>query len=254
MKQAVAALLAGAFLLAPAPTAAASSDPVAALKSQTAVGKGVTFTDVSSFIELSGTTKVMSRRGTLQYGKTGFAATDVSIKPLSEEKATSSLLVPERVITVGKSSYRKGGAFAGELPKGKVWVKTRKPLPAGLVGSFGQPVNAAEVSTLKALVSVAERSGRIYTGSITFAQLRKVSPWARATVFGGANDDPIRFTLTLGAGDLPAKLVTTFQTRGHWLQYGAEGDEISHNTVYKGWGKKYTIAAPPASQIYTGKK
>ncbi|MFI9552024.1 hypothetical protein [Nonomuraea endophytica] len=252
MQKVVVALLASAFLIAPTPAAAAPADPVSALKKRITAGKGVTFADVSSFVELSGATKTLKRTGTLQYGKAGFAASDVSLKPIDKEQ-DSLLLVAERVITVGKISYRKGGALAPELPKGKTWTKTKKPLPAGLSGMFGQPVNAAEPQTLKALVAAGKRSGRTYTGDITFAQLAKVSPWARTAVFGGLDDDPIRFTLTLGAGNLPAKLVTRHTAEGRWVGAAMEGDEVIHQTVYKGWGNRYTITAPPASQVYTGK-
>jgi hypothetical protein len=253
MKQVVAALLAGVSIATPAQAAVASSDPVSALKSRITAGKGVTFTDITSYVQLSGKTKVVSRRGRLQYGKSGLAASDVSVKA-AKERGMSSVFVDEHVITVGKVSYRKGGLFAERGPEGKPWVKINKWLPVGLSGAFSQPVHATEPGTLKALISAGKRSGRTYKGTVTFGQLWKISPWARASLVRKESDELIHYTLTLGSDDLPSKLVTTYLTEGHWLGRGTAGDEIHNETVYKGWGGRHTITPPPASQVHTGKK
>ncbi|MEU4546439.1 hypothetical protein [Nonomuraea dietziae] len=166
----------------------------------------------------------------------------------------STVFVDERVITVGKVSYGKGGLFAERGPKGKPWLRIDKWLPVGLSGAFSQPVNATEPETLKALLSVGKRSGRTYTGTVTFRQLWKISPWARASLVREENDELIRYTLTLGSDNLPRKLVTTYLTEGHWLGKGTAGDEVHNETVYKGWGGRHTITPPPASQVYSGKK
>ncbi|MFG3436156.1 hypothetical protein ACGF0J_02825 [Nonomuraea sp. NPDC047897] len=253
MKQVVAVLLAGVSIATPAQAAVASSDPVSALKSRITAGKGVTFTDVTSYVQLSGKTKVMSRWGTLQFGKSGLAASDVSVKA-AKEYGKSVVFVDERVITVGKVSYRKGGPFAERGPKGKPWLKTNKWLPVGFSGAFSQPVHATEPGTLKALISAGKRSGRMYTGTVTFGQLWKVSPWARASLVRKESDELIHYTLTLGSDNLPSRLVTTYLAEAHWPGMSTEGDEIHNETVYKGWGSRYTITPPPASQVHTGRE
>ncbi|MFI6908262.1 hypothetical protein ACIBKY_43865 [Nonomuraea sp. NPDC050394] len=254
MKQLVAGLLAGVLIAAPAPAAAAPSDPVSALKSRIGAGKGVSFTDVTSFIELSGQTKIMTRTGTLQYGRRGFAASDVSVKMAKQDNLSTLFEHDERFVTIGKATYRKGAILGEKLPKGKSWVRTRATLPVGISGMFSQPVNAAEPETLKALITASEPKGRTYSGTITFRQLAKASPWTRLTQFGKPDDTVIRFTLTLGSGNLPVRLETVHMAEGHWLGRQQEGDEVRHRTVYKGWGARTTITAPPAKQVYTGKK
>ncbi|MBB6347123.1 hypothetical protein FHU36_003668 [Nonomuraea muscovyensis] len=253
MKQVVAAFLAGVFIATPAQTAVAPSDPVSALKSRIAAGKGVTFIDATSYVELSGKTKVLSRRGTLQFGKSGIAASDVSVK-VSDQDVVRTVLADERVITIGKVSYTRGGLFAEVLPKGKRWVRSGKPRPVGVSGMLSQPVNAAEPQTLKALISAGERSGRTYAGTITFRQLWKISPWARVSLLGKQDDERIRYTLTLGSDNLPRQLVTTYLAQGHWLGRVTEGDEVSNKTDCKGWGGRYTITPPPAGQVHSVKK
>lgn len=253
MKKVVAALLIGVFTAVPAQVATAQTDPVSTLKSRIAVGKGVTFTDVTSYVELSGKTKALVRRGALQYGKAAIAAADVSIKVIKQD-SIPALFTDERIITIGKISYMKGGPFVGDLPKGKSWVKTRKPLPAGFVGAFSQPVNVAEPATLKALITGGERSGRTYTGEITFRQLSKISPWTRSSSMGAQDDERIRYTLTLGSDNLPRRLVTTYTADGHWPARTSPGDEVVNETVYKGWGSRRTITPPPAGQVYVAKR
>ncbi|WP_327088444.1 hypothetical protein OIE66_40020 [Nonomuraea sp. NBC_01738] len=257
MKQVAAALLAVAVMTiaasVAAPAAATSADPVAALKSRISAGKGVAATDTTYFVELAGRTKISTRQVTLQYGKAGFAASDVSYKVVKQDQV-DALLENERIITIGKVSYRKGGIFASDLPKGKTWAKTARPMPTGLSGMSSQPVNAAEPETLKALISSGKRSGRTYTGTIAINRLWKVSPWARSSFVDKKDDELITYKLTLGSNNLPVRLVTTMPAEGHLLGRNIPGDEVTHETVYRGWGGKYSIKAPPASQVYSGKK
>ncbi|WP_219508145.1 hypothetical protein [Nonomuraea ceibae] len=256
MKLVVAALLAGAFLATPAQAAgAAPADPVAALKSRSGAGKGVRFTEVASYVELAGKSELLTRRGAFQYGKSGFAASDISVKHTEKERV-HTFLDDERVITVGKVSYVRNKLLGEGLPKGKTWTKTHRPLPAGLTAFYTQPVNAAEPEALKALIKGAKRSGRTYTGSITFEQLAKASPWARSVLVGEQDDEVIRYTLTVGADRLPRQLRTTYLATAHGFggNSTSPGDEVSTRTVYEGWGHRQTIKAPPASQVYTGKE
>ncbi|MET8046759.1 hypothetical protein ABZU75_04090 [Streptosporangium sp. NPDC005286] len=111
-----------------------------------------------------------------------------------------------------------------------------------------------EPATLKALITKGKRTGRTYSGTISFGALEKVSPWLR-------NAGPIRlskeekaavlrFTLTLGTNGLPQRLVTVYPQRTHGgTEPGREDRRLSVETRYTGWGSRVTVKAPPASEV-----
>ncbi|MFI6290898.1 hypothetical protein ACIBEJ_04895 [Nonomuraea sp. NPDC050790] len=68
------------------------------------------------------------------------------------------------------------------------------------------------------------------------------------------DDDEIRFTLTLGSGNLPVRLETFHTAETHWLGQSQDGDELRHQSVYRTWGTPTTITAPPAKQVKAHKK
>lgn len=140
-----------------------------------AAGRGVMFTDVTSFVELSGKTKVMSRRGTLQYGKSGFAASDISVIVADQDK------VIHRLRRRARHHRRKGVLQEGQPPRPQAaqGQELDQEIPAGVSGAFSPPVNAAEPETLKALTSMGRQTGLTYTGNITFQQLSKMVATAR---------------------------------------------------------------------------
>ncbi|MEU8360160.1 hypothetical protein AB0C27_29525 [Nonomuraea sp. NPDC048882] len=74
---------------------------------------------------------------------------------------------------------------------------------------FGDFVNAAEPSTLKALLSRSARKGTTYTGSMSVKDLRRVSAWTRDTVWWElAPGVKVHWTLVLGPSGLPRTLTT----------------------------------------------
>ncbi len=50
-------------------------------------------------------------------------------------------------------------------------------MTGGTNGWFGQILNAAEPTTLAALIKEGKRSGNTYSGTLTMGYLGKVSPW-----------------------------------------------------------------------------
>jgi hypothetical protein len=243
-----------AVILVCAPPAAAATDPVGALKARLAPGKGVKFTDVSTFVAATGKTVFLKRTGTLEFDRKGIKATDISAKyqllsdPVLNDVA--SIVGQERAITVGKVSYSTGGNLRRDIPEG-VFIKLPKRYTGGLGGTFGQPMNPADPSALTALISAGHRSGHTYTGKMTFGKLSKVSPWYRESWLDPdyRKDLSVEYRLTLGSGNLPQKIVTTFPAKAIWLEQYVKGASVTVETRFTGWGSRVHISLPPASKI-----
>ncbi|MFI6789271.1 hypothetical protein ACIBG4_18315 [Nonomuraea sp. NPDC050383] len=235
--------------------AAAAADPVKALQRQMVAGKGVRFTDVTSYVAFDGRTPYLRRTGTLQFGRTGIVASDITAKPLEAPGVPGGLTAlaePERTITVGRKSYNTAAPIYGDLPKGKTWFVPRKKVTNGMSGRYGQVVNPAEPATLKALISGGRRAGRTYSGHITLARLWKISPWYRTTVLvEEKGDDALEYKLTLGSGGLPERLVTSYPATAFLVPAVAGEDSIAVETRYTGWGSRVRITPPPAAKVYT---
>jgi hypothetical protein len=244
--------------LAVIPAQAASADPVKALKSQFVAGKGVKFTDVTTLVEFTGNTTFLKRTGSFQFGRTGIVASDVTAKRTVGEiswvprSLTWRLTDSDRTIRIGTTSYYFGGLW--EPPKGSTWIKHPGGMSAGFSGWYGQLVNVAEPATLKALITQGKRTGRTYSGAISFGALEKVSPWLQnADVIKMPKEYKaavLRFTLTLGTNGLPQRLVTVYPQKTHGgTEPGKEERRVSVETRYTGWGSRVTIKAPPASEV-----
>ncbi|MFF4412057.1 hypothetical protein ACFYY8_05960 [Streptosporangium sp. NPDC001559] len=248
------------LITAPAASAqvTAPSDPVKALQSRIAPGKGVRFTDVATLVSFVGRTPFLRRTGSFRYGKTGVVASDVTAsrstdKDLGTASFPLSMLPrPERTIRVGTTSYYSGGIWAPS--KGKAWVGYPHGPNAGFSGWYGQLVNVAEPATLKALLAKGEKTGNTYSGTISFGALNKVSPWIRyshlSPMSGAEKKAVLRFTLTLGPDRLPRRLVTVYPRSTHLNDRGDVQDRrLSVETRYTGWGGRVTVKAPPASTV-----
>ncbi|MGV9776960.1 hypothetical protein [Streptosporangium sp. NPDC003464] len=241
-----------------APVQAASADPVTALKSQFVAGKGVKFTDVTTVVEFAGNTTFLKRTGSFQFGKAGVVASDVTTKVTTDDISwvPNSLLWmltdSDRTIRIGTDSYYFGGLW--EPPKGKTWLKHPNGMTAGFSGWCSQLVNVAEPATLKALITKGKRTGRTYTGAISFGALEKASPWLRnARLLRLSKEEKtavLRFTLTLGSDRLPQRLVTVYPPRTHGgTEPGREDRRLSVETHYTGWGSQVSVKAPAASEV-----
>ncbi|WP_440107554.1 hypothetical protein [Streptosporangium sp. H16] len=237
---------------------AAAADPVTALKRQFVAGTGVRVTDVTTLIEFVGNTSFLKRTGSFQFGPAGMVASDVTAKlneaaiPRIPISLASMLTSKDRTIRIGTTSYYSGGPWAP--PKGKTWIKHPHGMSAGWGGWSSQLVNVAEATTLKALITRGKRTGRTYAGAISFGALEKVSPWLRnATMVKMSADTKaavLRFRLTVGADQLPQRLVTDYPATTHGgVVPGEEGRRLSVETHYTGWGSRVNIKAPPASEV-----
>lgn len=242
--------------VAVAPVQAASADPVTALKSRFATGKGVRFTDVSTLLDFDGNTSFLKRTGSFQFGRAGIVASDTTAKRTGDDSeapfGVSRIMGrPERTIRIGTTSYYSGGIWAP--PKGKTWIKHPHGMNAGFSGWYSQLVNVAEPATLKALITKGKRTGRTYSGTISFGALEKISPWMRNISPTGLSGDSkaavLRFRLTLGSDQLPQRLVTVYPGSTHVSAAVGEDRQLSVETRYTGWGSKVTVKAPPASKV-----
>ncbi|AWS40834.1 hypothetical protein [Streptosporangium sp. 'caverna'] len=259
MKRVIAGIAAAMVTMSVAatPVQAATADPVKTLKSQFVAGKGVKFTDVATLVEFTGNSTLLKRTGSFQFGRAGIVASDVSAKFTTDEMSGIPGVFqwspdkPERTIRIGTTSYYSGGPWTP--PKGKTWVKHPHGMNAGFSGWYGQLVNVAEPATLKTLITKGKRTGRTYSGTISFGALEKISPWMRSAGVAGVSTNDraavLRFRLTLGANGLPQRLVTVYPGSTHVSAAVAEDRQVSVETRYTGWGSRVTVKAPPASKV-----
>ncbi|GAA3116696.1 hypothetical protein [Streptosporangium carneum] len=248
--------VAAAAALAFAPAAQASSTGGAeTAQSRGVPSMGVRFTDLSAVTEDGGSTPLVRRTGSFQFGKDGVAASDISSKPAAKAGDRPAWVgdrfAPQRTIRIGVTSYVSGGSYGARLPKGKTWYRTDKDVvDAG--AWFGQIVNTAEPATLGTLLRHAKRSGGVYSGTVTFAELAEVSHWFRTTLPIRASDKTaVTFRLTLDRDRHPRRLTTSWRATGVFDSDDWEGRTINVETRFAGWGGRVTVKAPPASKVST---
>ncbi len=235
----------GALLLAPLPAqAAAPKDPVRALKAKLVAGHGVRFTETTTLVDGSDKRVLQRRTGTFQFSRKGVAAADITAKDRGEA-------VPERVITIGKVSYLSGGLWAEKLPEGKRWYRTGG-LRGGGAGFYGQVINPVEPGTLAALVKKGKRAGNTLTGTITFKELDKVSPWFAASIPLRFHDDTkVSYRLTLSGAGLVTKVSSSYAATGVFDTSGFDGKTMTIDTRFTSWGKRVSIKAPAPATVST---
>ncbi|WP_433372927.1 hypothetical protein [Streptosporangium sp. CA-115845] len=276
MKRYIAGLACAATAVLGAPVLASTAhaqaaDPITALKGQLKNGQGVTYVDTMKTQGVPKNTIAGHRKGELQFSTSGISASDHTTELRFEEgalefstreedgdateeqkklsKLFAGLAEPERVVRVNKKAYLSGGAFGQFLPQDKPWLGYPGDT-LGVTGSLGQLVNAAEPSTLKALLANATvKKPAAYAGKITFGELQKVSPWFRASgdgrkLSGEQAKVAINWKLFLNADRLPARLATSYTEF-------SSGPTWTVDTRYTNWGSKVTIDAPPADQVAT---
>lgn len=250
-------MLAAIAVLVPAAPAHAEAeapkDPVKALKSQFAPGKGVKFTDRTTFVKDGESSEFLKRTGAFQFGKGGVTAwrMDATFAPNAAELAqrAADAFQNDRTIRIGKTSYLSGPDYREDLPEGKSWQRTAKG-EAGTSSWFSQPVNVTEPATLKVLLAKGKASGNTYSGTTTFAELAKVSPWFRSGfVMWHGSKTKVTWKLTVNAKGLAQNLTTSFPAEG--LIPTWEGITLKIDTRLTGWGTKVSIKAPPAAQVST---
>ncbi|TXK35924.1 hypothetical protein [Nonomuraea sp. C10] len=258
---------AATFVMAvPAQAQIAPKNPVAAVKKQLVAGKGVKFSERTT-LSTSFMREIFVRRtGTIGFRKNGVAASDITGKfnikasDLGEEapELVKAMAKPERTIWLGKTSYLSGGIWAGVVPEGKTWFKMPNGPTGGLSGVVGQPLNVAEPVTLRTMFKNAKAVKGGYAGKVTIRDIRKVSPWFRATL---QLDKPsakllgaqISWRLSVDAKGLPTRLVTTYPF-GVLDGTPKKNETLSVDTRYSGWGTKVSIKAPTEDDATTKPK
>lgn len=253
------AAAAAVFTATPA-QAAAPADPVQALRKQFVAGKGVKFTERTTLIDGGSRVVMVRRSGSLQFSKSGIAASDVTGKlnltkndlPEDAPEILVAMAKPERTIRIGSTSYTKGGILSTMLPEGKTWFKAPKGVIASFTGAYGQIINVAEPKTLATILKTAKPgTGGTYSGTITYGALYKVSPSLRASLpmepTMTAAKQLVTWKLTLNGKSLAERLVTSYPAKV--LDRTAKKEIISIDTRYVGWGSKITITAPPADEV-----
>ncbi|SEG99575.1 hypothetical protein SAMN05444920_113171 [Nonomuraea solani] len=228
------ALASSAALITATPAQAAPADPSKALKKQYVAGHGVRFSEAVRTRSDGKTTAILSRTGTLEFGKKGVVAGEV------RAKGAKSAFVPPRMIVVGGSSYAQGDVFSQDLPEGKKWVRYPGQADPRL---SGQPLDIFEPKVLKTLVSQAKSfKGGTYRGSISFGTMSKL--------YGETVDKKLsKIKISYALGVDSKGLVTGIRSE-YTLDFGILGKSTSAiSTRFTGWGAKITIKAPPADEV-----
>ncbi|WP_336217068.1 hypothetical protein [Nonomuraea sp. LPB2021202275-12-8] len=266
------ALASAAALMTATPATAAATqapaNPLTAVKKQFVAGKGVKFTERTVMDDGRTRAVFVRRTGTFQFGRSGVAASDITgklnikasdLEDLGAEGDDQSLfkalLVPERTIRIGTTSYLSGSLWSGLLPEGKTWYKAPNGPVGGFTGLYGQPLNIVEPATLKTLLKSAKPVAGGYAGKITIGELRKASPWFRSSsMLGGAKakaqKSQISWKLSVNAKGLPTRLLTTVPL-GAVMSNAGKSETMSVDTRYSGWGGKVSIKAPSADEVTT---
>jgi hypothetical protein len=236
MKTMITALAAaGALLLTATPAQAAPKDPVRALKAQFATGHGVRFTEATRHCK----TSVQTRKGTFQFDKKGLAASDI----------TASIAgLKERSITIGKTTYISGGMLNKLSSGGKTWLQVRN-MPGGTSGMYGQVINPAEPKTLAALVKRSKHTGNRYTGTITFKELGKLSPWFKASFLLVKENSKVSYTFTVNSAGLVNRVTSSYKGSGVLDTAAQAGKTTTIDTRFTGWGAKVSIKAPNPDDV-----
>lgn len=248
----------------PAFAQAAPAKPVDALKKQFVAGQGVkvkettrTWIDNKDYIGAT-------REGVIEFGPKGVAAAETVRTPViseavkkelaaeankSEDAADAVELLTERIylVSVGRRYYVNGGIFSMLLPDDKLWVGGTGDPSFAAYGD--QLINVFEPATLKALLATGKHKGDQYRGSLTFAELYRLSPSFRTQLgikpSGAAGKFAISWRLTLDQRKLAKRLAIDWSmplTKKVTIKGSTE-------TRYYDWGTESSITAPPADQV-----
>ncbi|MEU4829762.1 hypothetical protein [Streptosporangium sp. NPDC023615] len=251
----------------PAAATAPAADPVAALTRRFKPHRGVRLAENTKIVgEGKKYRAIFTRRaGTLEFGSKGLVASDLTTRFTVPAKSDGGLglagvFAPSRTISVRGTAYTSGGLFTDSMPEGKKWLRT-PGAPSSLVSAVQQIISTVEPGTLRATLArtAARRPGgtwdgtrtTVHSGTITLAELFKVSPAVRAMLgtrpTGRSATLPVTWKIYLGSDQLVRRVVSSYteSTRG------LNSTELTYvnDTRYTGWGSKVTIKAPPADQV-----
>ncbi|MGI5161148.1 hypothetical protein [Microbispora sp. CA-102843] len=276
MKRALMALAcaATAALVAPAVAAPAQAhtttgskarplDPAAALRKKFVPGHGVRFVS-SGKTDFGGMTTVKSgAKGTLAFGRSGVAASDIAFKIdyaalLGNDEDLKGLDKPIRTITIGRTAYLSGGFYSNLLPEGKKWLRMRGEDPDSALQMIGEFVNPLDWRNLKAVLATTKAKGpggvvngaktTVYRGAITLKQLSAVVPSLRKGLTAADGKNVVNWKIWIGADQLVRKVSTSMTMTTKYKKTTME-IESTNSTSFVGWGSKVTVKAPPKSTV-----
>ncbi|GAA2322989.1 hypothetical protein GCM10010149_90240 [Nonomuraea roseoviolacea subsp. roseoviolacea] len=232
------AACAAALSLAAAPAHAAPRDPVSALKAELVPGHGVRFTEKVTWSDGTDEEELQDRQGVFQFDRKGVAAFDIKVHWNDEDYGR------QRAIGIGRTTYHNGGVMPRVLPEGKTWYKVNR---YGLNDSYGQVINPAEPTTLAALIKHGKATNSSITGTITFKELKQVSPWwAGAKADKSFDGTKVSYTLTLTREGLASSLRSSYTATEN-----GRSATIGVDTRYSGWGAKVSVKAPDPAKVTT---
>ncbi|NRQ37934.1 hypothetical protein HII36_39810 [Nonomuraea sp. NN258] len=221
----------------PAPVAAAAPpDPVEALKSQFAAGRGIRVAE-----RVDGTE--VKFRGTVGFGPKGAVAVDVS--------GRNYTVAGRRVVIVRGVIYAQPDGRRGAR---KRWTRTSGADPVSPEVVFAQRAIVFDPVALQGLLSTttSRRPGglvdgaptTVYRGVLTYA-VGTPAPVSRDGVRYGESGVRMHWKLWLDGRGLARRLVSTV--------YPRPGEPASAKRVvrtrFSDWGARVTISAPPKSQV-----
>lgn len=250
-----------------------TADPASAVRKQFRAGHGVKISE--RYTVTADGKPILSERlkGVVQFGTSGVVASDVTIEKLicldpaeTVEKWISFdnqvrgevLEKPERRIRVRGTPYSTGGTIGATAPADRPWVRLSPESPL-LSPSNQHDITIFEPKTLRRLLSTATRKGpggtvdgartTHYQGTITRAELYRISPSFRAESFGtpprGAlAKATVNWRIWIDGKGLPRRLLT-------WHSIKAANETQHHrvDTRYSEWGTRVTVKAPPADRV-----
>lgn len=258
------AVAAAAAAMVVAPPAFAQVKPVDALKKQFVAGQGVRVKEISR--TWSGKDEYIGavREGVVAFGPKGVTGAETSRTPVltakikkqlaaqvknNPELADSVELLTERtyMVSAGKHYYVHGGLFSQLLPDDKFWVRGDGDPSFAALGD--QLINVFEPATLKHLLATGKHTGPRYRGTLTFAELYKVSPSFRVQFgpkpAGEIGKSRISWRLTLGERNLAQRLAIDWTlplTKKMTIRGTTE-------TRYSDWGADISVKTPTAESI-----
>ncbi|MFC4590541.1 hypothetical protein [Sphaerisporangium corydalis] len=229
---------------------AVPSGPVDALRRQFAKRTTVRVDEVARLILDHDDLLSYRQSGVVRFGKTGVDAYDLRTSGVTGSGNSTVL----RTIKVDGKVYLKSALYDDLLPAGRTWIRTSTDgdgVTSSMIDVLRPKVLAAVLATTKSKSPAGRIGGSptvLLQGSITLAQLAKVSPDAGAVakMYKVKKTVKLPWKLWIGADQLPRRFASTFP-----LTFSAKAPNLSTATDsrFAAWGGKVAITAPPADLV-----
>jgi hypothetical protein len=245
MKRIIAGLALGAStLVTVAPAQAAPINPVKALEKQLSPGHGVRISVTDR--DLSKPSVITRSTGTLEFGKSGAIASDLTKRYQRGKGMKKSAWAeyapwtPERSLVRGGYKYVRGGPLDSLLPEGGKWIR----YGPGFRPSTGF-IDIFHAKQFRKLVADAKYVKGSYRGSITFKELMKLKGEKVHSEVGNATIDYLLETDSKG-------LVRRMVSKWTWRFRTTLTNVTLTETRFADWGTKVAIQTPPESEWIDG--